>query len=232
MPTQILNCEQLKEKMKVRTQLIQRVEGKAYMKDDSGRFQVLISLRSDRQFWIEIRSPIGGPFAVLRADEDWVEFFIPRRKEIYRIPSSEFWRTSPRQIKFLQLLPVKIKPEQLIDLVIGRFNTDRVMHCHWNKSRNAYAILLKNEERNAYAFVDPIAFFPIQSGLEQDVFMVKQSDNRVYQAETLEFATAFDFYQNQRKEMSFEWIELSWRAEIGLKPPFFPDSLGVKRINY
>lgn len=218
--------------MKVRAELVQRVEGKAFMRDSSGRFQVLLSVRSDRQFWIEIRSPIGGPFAVLRSDEDWVEFFIPRRKEIYRIPSSEFWRTSPRQIKFLELLPVKIKPEQLMDLIIGRFNPDSVIQCQWNASRNAYAVLLKGAQRNTYAFVDPLAFFPIQSGLEQDVFMVKKSDNRVYQADTLEFATAFDFYQNQRKEMSFEWIELSWRAEIGAKAPFFPDSLAIKRINY
>ncbi len=216
----------------MRSQLIQRVEGKATMSDASGRWQVLLSMRADKHFWIEIRAPFGGTFAVLRADEDWVEFYIPRRKEMYRIPASEFWRTSPRQLKFLELLPVKFKPEQMIDLVFGRIDPDLVTQCQWNSSRNAYGLITKVDRRNTVVYVDPIAFFPIQSGLEKDVFTVKHVEGKIYPSETLEFGAMFEFYQNQRKQMTFEWIELSWRAELGAKAPFFPESLSVKRINY
>ncbi|MEZ4814464.1 MAG: hypothetical protein R3A80_04560 [Bdellovibrionota bacterium] len=218
--------------MSIRSQLVQRVEGKALMRDSSGRWQVLVAMRADRQFWIEIRSPMGGAFAVLRADEDWVEFYIPRRKELYRIPSAEFWRNSARQKRFLELLPVKIKPEQMLELVFGRIDPVLITNCKWRPDLNAYAVLLKDEGRSRYVLLDPISYFPIQTGQASDMFYVKHVPGTLYQAETLEFASKFEFYQNKHKEMSFEWIELSWRAELGAKAPFFPESLGVKRINY
>lgn len=232
LPLEILNCKTLKEKIGVRSQLVRRVEGKATMRDKSGRWPVLISMRSDYQFWIEIRSPLGGAFAVLRADKDWVEFFIPRRKEIYRIPATEFWRNTPRQNRFLELLPVKIKPEQMFDLIMGRFLAEEVTACQWSESKKLYALKMKKQNREIVSYVDPISFHPHQFGLEGDVFMVKALEGAIYRSDTLEFASAFDFYRNNQKEMSFEWIELSWRTDLGEAPPLFPESLSVKRINY
>ncbi len=218
--------------MKARRDILQRIEGKAHMRDKSGRWQLLISMRADRQFWIEIRSPFGGPFAVLRADEEWVEFYIPRRKELYRLPATEFWRPSARQRAFLQLLPVRIKPEQMLDLILGRLDPDFIQECQWNEKQRAYAILMKPERNNSYYLLDGIGMFPIQSGTESDPFYMKQVPGKLYQTESLEFASAFDFYQNKEKELNFEWVELSWRAEVGVKIPLFPESIDVKKINY
>ena len=215
-----------------RKQILQRVEGKALMRDKSGRWQLLVSMRADRQFWIEIRSPLGGPFAVLRADDEWVEFFIPRRKEIYRIPATEFWQPSQRQRNFLQLLPVSIKPEQMMDLILGRLDPDKIQQCLWSEKTEAYAVILKNEKRTYYYLVDPLSYFPTQVGRETDDFYMKQVPGHIYPTESLDFASAFELFQNKQKELSFEWIELSWQAGLGEKPPFFPESLNVKRINY
>jgi hypothetical protein len=218
--------------MLARKQILMRVEGKALLRDKSGRYPLLVSMRGDRQFWIEIRSPLGGPFAVLRADEDWVEFYIPRRKEIYRIPAAEFWRPSQRQRNFLQLLPVKIMPERMMDLILGRLDPAAIQECQWLANKNVYAVNLKSDNRTYYFQIDPLAYFPTQSGKESDEAYMKQVPGQVYQTETLEFASSFEFYQKDQKELQFEWIELTWKAELGEKPPFFPESLSVKRINY
>jgi hypothetical protein len=61
---------------------------------------------------------------------------------------------------------------------------------------------------------------------------MKQVPGHIYPTESLDFASAFELFQNKQKELSFEWIELSWQAGLGEKPPFFPESLNVKRINY
>ena len=230
--TEVLSCKQLSERLKNRADTFQRVEGRAQGRDRSGSWQMLISLRADRQFWIEIRSPLSGPFAILRSDDKWVEFLIPRRKELYRIPASEFWQRSVRQKKFLELLPLRIRPEVMFDMMMGRLTFDRVERCNFSDDEQAYQAEILVGAQKKRAKIDPLSFFPVQYGSVNDDFYVKYVEPDVLVSEKIEFGTRFEVFQKAKKEFSFEWQELRWQEQLGAAPPAFPHSEQYKAVDY
>ena len=229
---EIISCKDLTERLKNRSQTFQRVEGRAQGKDKSGSWQMLLSLRSDRQFWIEIRSPLSGPFAILRSDEKWVEFLIPRRKELYRIPVREFWETSLRQKRFLEILPVRIRPEVMYDMLMGRLSFDKVERCKFSDEEQVYQVEIVNRSQKKLVKVDPLSFFPVQYGSMNDDFYVKLVGSEVLNSEKIEFGSTFEVYQKAKKEFSFEWQELRWLPELGDPPPVFPRPEQYKAVDY
>lgn len=231
-PTEILKCSDLKERIKTRANLIQRVEGTALVRDKSGRWQLYLSLRSDNQFWIEIRSPFGAPFAILKADELWVEFIIPRRKELYRIPSAEFWRSTPRQKSFLEILPIQIKPDAMYETLMGRLAFQNLNDCRWLRSEKSYVIGVTSNGKTRRAWLDPKSYFPIQYGSKEDDFYIQNVEGAVRIASSVEFGASFEAFQRGKKEFTFEWSDLSWSSELGPAPPAFPNLAKYKILNY
>jgi hypothetical protein len=230
--TEIISCKDLTERLKNRNQTFQRVEGRAQGKDKSGRWQMLLSLRSDRQFWIEIRSPLSGPFAILRSDEKWVEFLVPRRKEPYRIPAHEFWESSLRQKRFLEILPVRIRPEVMYDMLMGRLSFDRVERCKFSDDEQIYNVEIVNRSQKKLVKIDPLSFFPVQFGSMNDDFYVKFVGSEVLNSEKIEFGSTFEVYQKAKKEFSFEWQEIRWLPDLGDVPPIFPRPEQYKAVDY
>jgi hypothetical protein len=193
---------------------------------------MLMSLRSDRQFWIEIRSPLSGPFAILRADDKWVEFLIPRRKELYRIPAREFWETSVRQKKFLEILPLRIRPEVMFDILMGRLNFDRLERCKFSEEEQVYQAEIIAGNKKKRVKIDPVSFFPVQYGSLNDDFYVKYVGPDVLNSEKVEFGTTFEVFQKAQKEFSFEWQELQWLGGLGNTPPSFIRPEQFKAVDY
>ena len=230
--TEILNCKQLGDRLKNRAEIFQRVEGRAQGKDRSGSWQMLLSLRADRQFWIEIRSPLSGPFAILRSDDKWVEFLIPRRKELYRIPAREFWESSLRQKKFLEILPLRIRPEVMFDMLMGRLSFDRIERCKFSEDDQVYQVELLSGSQKKRAKVDPLSFFPVQYGSVSDDFYVKFIGPDVLNSEKIEFGATFEVFQKSKKEFSFEWQELRWLGSLGDPPPVFPRAEQYRAVDY
>ena len=230
--TEILSCKNLSERLKNRADTFQRVEGRAQGKDKLGSWQMLLSLRADRQFWIEIRSPLSGPFAILRSDDKWVEFLIPRRKELYRIPAREFWESSLRQKKFLEILPLRIRPEVLYDMLMGRLSFDQLERCKFSDEEQVYQVEILTSSEKKRVKVDPVSFFPVQYGSVNDDFYVKFVGADVLNADQIEFGTNFEVYQKFKKEFSFEWQELRWLGALGDPPPVFPRAEQYKAVDY
>jgi hypothetical protein len=190
------------------------------------------SLRADRQFWIEIRSPLSGPFAILRSDDKWVEFLIPRRKELYRIPAREFWESSLRQKKFLEILPLRIRPEVMYDMLMGRLSFDRLERCKFSDEEQVYQVEISSFSEKKRVKIDPLSFFPVQYGSVNDDFYVKFVGPEVLNSEKIEFGSSFEVFQKAKREFSFEWQELRWLSQLGDPPPVFSRSEQYKAVDY
>jgi hypothetical protein len=229
---EILSCKNLSERLKNRADTFQRVEGRAQGKDKLGSWQMLLSLRADRQFWIEIRSPLSGPFAILRSDAKWVEFLIPRRKELYRIPAQEFWQNSLRQKRFLEILPLRIRPEVMYDMLMGRLSFDQLERCKFSDEEQVYQVEISTSSDRKKVKIDPISFFPVQYGSIHDDFYVKFVGPEVLNSDRIEFGTNFEVFQKTKREFSFEWQELRWMSQLGDTPPVFPRSEQYKAVDY
>jgi hypothetical protein len=235
-PPKVLSCDELEKKIGTRAELLQRIEGRATVRDSAGNLQLLISMRADKQFWIEIRSPWAGAFATLRADKDWVEFIIPRRKEHYRIPATEFWRSSQRRDKFLQILPIKIRPELIFSTLMGRLEPSHIRACKWNEKTFSYQLNLNENLKSSLFYtvhVDPIGFFPVQTAqIPHQDFIKLSSNSAIQEVDNLEFALDFEVYRQGRLEWGLEWTALGWMAQLGAPPPLFPVNKTIKRIDY
>ena len=230
-PEKVLKCPQLVERVKTRADLLQRVEGTAQVKDASGRWQLFLALRADRQFWIEIRSPFGAPFAVLRSDGVWAEFLVPRRRELYRIPAAEFWQPSRRQKAFLEILPMKIVPNLMFEIFFGRVDPKQMGACRWLPDENQYSAELDGDYP-ATIRLDGRAFFPTSFVSRTSSLSVRQIAGDVKIFGEVEFGGSFEAQDNGRKLMTFTWTTLNWLPELGESPPVFPNTKKMKILEY
>lgn len=199
--------------MKIRQDSVKRVEGEATIKDRQGRWTLRLALRADKQFWIEVRPLIGAPFAILRGGLDSVEFMVPRKREIYRIPAIEFWTDSQRRENFLALLPVKIVPDGLFDMILGAVDSANASHCHYDEGERAYVVTTTN--RNLAFLIDDLSFYP-KRGLVKSLHVVYETDPSATRVENgMEFASEFRMMRAHHQEFSFEWQDLHWFTGLG-----------------
>ncbi len=233
-PDQVLKCPQVREKITERVRLIQRIEGKASVSNKEGSLTLLMTLRADKQFWVEMRAALGGAFAYLRSDLEWVELFIPRKKTIYRLPVSEFWHDSERRRQFLKLLPFDIVPELVYPFLMGRplQSPSERLSCYYSPEKQTYVFGADNSVRTSY---DPVAFFPTQSILNSRVY-ASWSLEALVEVETFTFPKDLSFSEDRggrkRPLFDFSWEDLVWNEVLGKEIPPFSRSHTLKLLDY
>ncbi len=73
---------------------------------------------------IEMTGPLGVRIAILTVNEKWTHLYIPRKKELHRLPTVELKNTqSERAEFFLSQFPFQFRPETLIPALLSRIET-------------------------------------------------------------------------------------------------------------
>ena len=249
-PDKVLECSELYTKIDARDQFFRALRGQAYIKTSSRTIDLDIALEAPNFVRAEIVGPLGVRLAYFFADNEWVQFFLPREKVVHRLPADAFWKNTLRREAFLGQLPIPIVPQVFIAGVLNIISLDRlgnVKHdCRYDESSNAYVVVEKSlesgDQNQSYRviYIDPTGYFPIKTLIYDTKKSVEVSQRPVYETEFSRFegagistlATKQKYLYLGREAYEFHWKRSeSWPGRKTQAPAWKPKK-AVEIIDY
>jgi len=182
----------------------------------------------------EVAGPLGLRMGLVQINNDWIQFYDARRKQVDRLPFSEFEKNSLRRDRFLTILPFPIPGPYFVDYALSRSGLPSdasgeklLRSCVYDEGRNIYEILYvdKSEVQDRYRWhlieIDPTNFFPVRHRTllkmrpqvlttQDDSWLLPEWDLRYSRFVGAGFSTLprlLQVYQRDRLHWSFEWLE-------------------------
>jgi hypothetical protein len=115
---------------------------------------------------MEFTGPLGVRIALLQVNEEWVQLYVPRENLVIRFPASELYRNTERRDRFLNLLPVRVVPEALLDILLARVGLpEKRQHfaCDFDPAVVAYRVRIDEGVAGRWLWIDPQHFGPLKS---------------------------------------------------------------------
>jgi hypothetical protein len=182
----------------------------------------------------ELAGPLGVRMGLVQINNDWVQFYDSRKRQVERLPLDEFRKNSLRRDRFLAVLPFPIPGPHFVDYALSRSGLpddesgEKLLRsCVYDEDRNAYEILYvdKSELETHYSWhlleIDPTNFFPLRHRIslrpraqvltnKDTSWSLAEWDLRYSHFVGEGFATlprVLDVYRREALAWSFEWLE-------------------------
>ena len=164
-PSKILDCKQVVEKVNTRDRIMSALRGEALV--DGQQFNAIdlsLAVKKDNFLRTEIKGPLGIVLGVMQMNDEWLMLYIPRQRTVYRLPTQEAFKDTPRRERFFSLLPIPLYPEVMFDVLLTRaaLGSMKAQNCGYVEEHNVYAMTLLAKQQRKVVWIDPTTFAPIK----------------------------------------------------------------------
>jgi len=162
----VLSCLDLEKQIVERDRAYTAIRGNAEVKSKDFSFDANIAARAPSDLRVEVSGPLGVKVGLLVMNKKWIQFFIPRKRLILRLPKSELDKNSMRAERFLSSIVLPLPPKQLVAAITTRSliaEGGKVLDCEYRAESNSYrlAIASPNKIGGQVLEIDPTSFAPI-----------------------------------------------------------------------
>ena len=115
---------------------------------------------------VEIIGPLGIRVALLSLNADWLYFFVPRDKVVYRFPTDELRKDTLRREAFFERVPIPVLPETFFLAALTKVSlpeSQKAFECRYDPERVAYVVRIPDASpatSGRLVWVAPESFAP------------------------------------------------------------------------
>lgn len=166
MPLRVEACPKLFDQLRLRDAHFEAFRGKAFLRTKDLSADLSMVMYSPHFLRAEVIGPMGVRVALLNFNRDWVQLYLPRENELFRLPQSEFKKSSARREAFLRLLPVPVIPEMVPDFLSTHVGLSKEANislgCFYSIQDNAYIVRESGGKMGRLIWLDPTTLSPLQ----------------------------------------------------------------------